>query len=801
MPNNPVQVVLRPEQYMKRPDGGGGGAAKDFFDGRNAEFARHKDRLLKEVGAIQDKLKTVKGTDVAYVKVKLQSAALAKSHRPLQVLFKPNEFPLVGTGSLGEMYFEVTLKSLQSAAAGIVKAETELTRRNSHDELVATSARSEVGAIETISMPSASDKRRFDERAAVYQFAEHPSARYLAIELFIDEAGFGEERALRPEARTALKKFRAKLSEFAPGLSVWTSGQEWKTVHLTVLKFSDELATSTRLPKVLGSVLSFLDDSPLVRQISLGPVVRHAATARPTATAAQLKALPVPRSGTRYPVVGIVDGGVSTHPSIAAWSAGTTGFMNQKEADREHGTFIAGLLVNGEGFNPGQPLESEPCKYFDFDLFSADEEMFKTNYPQGFIDMMGQLDTELRDNKPEGLRVINVSLTPQKLTDPSSYGWTAAMLDELADRHDVIFVISAGNLEGQFVRPRWPGDPTRALQLVASYPYQGDDRVYEPGESARNLTVGALELFSAGATRPARYTRRGPATSAGIKPDFAHIGGCVVTGQPLTSLAPGGGTTQWDGTSFSAPMVAKTLALLNHQISGEQPREVLLALMYHFAQMPKVLDHKNLKSVSKDFAGFGMPAMNSEMLSTDDHAITLIFTDYLPEQMEMSFDFDWPARLIVNGKTRGKVTLSIVYSPPLESEHKSEFARVNLDAYLRQEIVDEETGEVSYKGRLTQEQAGHLERTLIMHGAKWWPVKHYGRSFKSLSGSSRWRLVVDSLTRAGTPFPRQGVRFAVVLTIADPDGTAPVFASMRQALITAGVGIQDIRTVTRVRAR
>ena len=48
MAHNPVQVVLNTEQYMKRPEGGGGGSAKDFFEGRDNEFVKHREKLLRD---------------------------------------------------------------------------------------------------------------------------------------------------------------------------------------------------------------------------------------------------------------------------------------------------------------------------------------------------------------------------------------------------------------------------------------------------------------------------------------------------------------------------------------------------------------------------------------------------------------------------------------------------------------------------------------------------------------------------------------------------------------------------------
>lgn len=798
MANNPVQVVLNIDQYMKQPEGGGGGGATDFFEGRDAEFVRHRTKLLREFQAVREGLPAK--ALVGFVKVKLQAAALAKSHRPMHAIFKESSFPLVGTGGLGELYFEVTPEALPKVEDVIKKAEDRVTKRNRKDELVPSTARSEVGAIKSVTLPGAEDKRRFTVDDAITYFYERPAGRYLAVELFIHEGAFADELEERPGARKALSDFRRKLDKLASGIKVWRSGEEWKSVHLTVLQFPAQLPSRKELSLTLETIVDFLDASPLVRRYSLGPVLMQTATGERVPHSKTVN-FPVPLEGEDYPIVGIVDGGVSGIGPVAKWSAGSIKYMRQANSERDHGSFIAGLLVNGHNFNPGQPGESGPCKFFDYDLYCEDETKFKANFAGGFVDMMRQLDAQLA-SKPESMRIINLSLNPEVLADVNGYSYMAAILDEIADKHDVIFVVSAGNLRDTLLRDRWPADATPALQQIASYPHFGADRVFVPGETARNITVGAFELFDEGRTRPALYTRRGPATSAGIKPDFAHVGGCEATRRPLVSADTAGGSRIWQGTSFATPMVAKSLAHLNHRIAGPKPRELLMALMYHFAQMPASLDDKLLKDVSKDFAGFGLPSNVDSMLMSDDHAITLVFTDTLKRGLELSFDFSWPQALFdqVSEKRRGDVALTIAYSPPLDWQHQAEFARVNLDAYLRQETIDRE-GEIHYKGRLKSEHSGSLEKNLIEHGAKWWPVKHYRKRFKRLGGTANWRLVVDSLTRAGALYPVEGVKFAVVLTISDPEGKAPVFASMRQGLLSTGIQLRDVRTATQVRAR
>jgi len=803
--NNPVQIVLKTDQYMKLPEGGGGGGTKDFFEGRDNDFAKHKQHLLKQVDSIRSTLAaSATNQQIGFVKVRLQSTALAKSHRPMEVLFKPKSLPLVGSGALGELYFEVTPSTLDSVAGAIEKAELKVTKRDNKNKLKASSARSEAGAVEDIALPTLKDKRAFSIDDAQNHFKRWPSARYFTVELFVDETTLGDAMDERLEARRALRTFRKDLQCLSTKLNIWTSTLEWKALHITTVQFPPEVMRSGEYNGLLAKVMVLLDQSPLVRRYALGASVsRGSQTAQVVAqNKAHRAQIPQPQAGIAYPVVGIVDAGVSRSPEISAWSAGALDYMREPDSERDHGTFIAGLLINGAAFNPGQPIETDPCRFFDFDLFSEDHNKLEENFEQGFLGMMRQLDVQLSALKQVGLRVINLSLNPEEMTDQNGYSPYAAILDQIADKHDVIFVISAGNLEGSEVRDRWPDSATPALQQLVSYRPLGADRLYVPGETARNLTIGAFEPVDAnGRTRPARYSRRGPATAAGIKPDFAHIGGCVAGSMPLCSIDHTCSIAPSEGTSYAAPLVAKTLALLDQRIEGRHPRELLMALMYHFAKMPALLDDKLLKDVCKDFAGFGMPAPVDDMLATDDSAITLIFQDTLPPGMELSFDFAWPAVLIEDGVTRGDVHLTIAYSPPLDRLHQAEFARVNLDVYLRQEQIDEDSGAIRYKGRLKPDHAGKMEKNLIAHGAKWWPVKHHGRSFVKLQGTSNWRLVVDSLTRAGANYPQEGVKFAVVLTISDPKREAPVFASTRQALLRSGVNLINVRTAARARAQ
>ncbi|NJM39881.1 MAG: hypothetical protein HC853_03445 [Anaerolineae bacterium] len=230
----------------------------------------------------------------------------------------------------------------------------------------------------------------------------------------------------------------------------------------------------------------------------------------------------------------------------------------------------------------------------------------------------------------------------------------------------------------------------------------------------------------------------------------------------------------------------------------------LVALLVHHASLPHPFKADEVAGLARDLVGFGLPTNASSILEGDDHQITLVFAGRLMHEKQLTFNFTWPDVLTdADGQCRGHARLTLVTSPPLDYRYNAELVRVNVSARLQQAV---DGGK--WKGQLheTYLPIGGDEATYeyerIEHGFKWSPVKTYGRDIpKGIGKSSSWRLVVDYLTRANEPFPSAGVPFTVILTIADPGETAPVFNAMRQTLQSLGIQITDIRTAARVVAR
>ena len=90
--SNPVQVILKSEQYKNIPEKMGGGSNTDFYADRDEDFKRHKNKLISEADHVQEQLMS-SGYSVGLVKVELNSQALAKSHRPVISLFPSDKAP------------------------------------------------------------------------------------------------------------------------------------------------------------------------------------------------------------------------------------------------------------------------------------------------------------------------------------------------------------------------------------------------------------------------------------------------------------------------------------------------------------------------------------------------------------------------------------------------------------------------------------------------------------------------------------------------------------------------------------
>jgi hypothetical protein len=775
----------------------GGGRNKDFYAGRDGEFANHKASMDRDLASIQDELRAT-GLHAAVAHVQLQSEGWAKSHRPMQKLFKPELTPLVGVSDLGELLVEVTVDGIQAIRNVVESAEPE-TRlvEDNHGRPVPkpSRVRSEVGALKRLRLHDATDRRKFSAIDAADWFRTHQAGDGYLLQLFeapnSDHVRFpGEYERLESSLQQLSQPVRLEILD-----GWWSdSGFVWAALEA-------ESRTSAELQEL---ILAVLDDQPLVRRVWLPPSVATESTPMFTVFDEADGELLPPSPGQSYAAVGVIDTGIA-EGVLDRWVVGRTEIVDSSLQDLSHGTFIGGLLADGGSINPHETMTEEPCQIFDLGLHITNQTIASGVYRRGLLDLIQQLDFELSAARDVGVRVFNMSLAVEELVEDDTYSPYAAAIDAIADKHDVLFVLPTGNLDEALHRPIWPTSPEAVLEMLATYRYAGQDRMYKPAESLRSITVGALEPPSGHESeRPTTYSRRGPGVGFVAKPDLAHIGGSAANGDltGLYSVDLLGHRISGCGTSYAAPLVAKSLARLDYLIEGTVERETLVALEVHGAVQPSCLESKKLRSVVRDMVGHGVPSPAADALTSDDSSITLVFTALMATRKELGFEFAWPAQLTdSNGRCRGDVNMTLVYRPPLDVNAGSEAVRVNLEAFLRQEKVDDDTGEITLEGFFKSDGPAAYERERVREGQKWAPIKRWHRRTgrTGVGNSSQWKLVVEPLARAGEALPPEGIPFTVVLTISDPSGSAPIFDEMRRALLANHVELSDIRVAQRLR--
>lgn len=837
MANQPVQVVTNPQQLRApRTPNRPVKAGTDFFEGQDELFGQHRDGLVASLEAVDQALSSTSWVarygDWAHIKVSMSRRAIAKSHRPQKQIFPSKWTPHVGTDGIGEPIFAVTSTSIRHVIDVLnsiaVDVPTRLNRRTGEMEANPSRARCEASAIERIELWTVSDRRNFSAADAAAWLDRADSGNGYLVTFFQLSSASRDPSLVEGQRRSfrELQDALGRLSVEAQGRSRIGQGAGGM-VSVGLLEMGQKsrvnlgLATSPIGAKVVSTgkrqasiarheeLLSALDSHPLVRSIALPPVLM----------ANESAPLPVEELSLNFAVdaaesvpsrVGVIDGGLSD--VLGDWVIERWGQVATSDRDESHGTFIGGLLAFPGHFNPSF-LSQLPngCELVDVDVLPSDPGAtgvaFGRYYPNGVIDFMDEIESAVTDIRSRlDVRVFNFSLNFIAPGDSGRYGYAAQRLDQIAYDADVIFVVSAGNLAPSEQRPEWSKDAALAIGSIAR---DGGALISEPAESLYNISVSALnppELKNSIAYGFSRYSRRGPGLRGATKPDFAHVGGSG-TAEPngelgLYSLEADGSLSSNAGTSFAAPLVARSLADLDQAIEGDVPREVLLALLVHYSQAPRLYRAASVLPIARDLIGFGVPLSAHEMLERPDSEVVLVVQSTVLPKEEHTLTFSWPDALTDGGKCRGYARLTVVARPVLAYEHGDERVRVNIDAKLMQQQADG-----GFRSALTAVNAPRSnktpqsERELMMEASKWQVVKSFDQTFRGRGSSSTWKLLVEYLTRAEEDMPDVGVEFAAVLTIADERGSAPIFQQMRQHLGDLGVRTDDLRTSVSTRIR
>ena len=526
-----------------------------------------------------------------------------------------------------------------------------------------------------------------------------------------------------------------------------------------------------------------------------------------------------------YPTVGVLDTGIAGNDYLKDWklSDDFTSYPDEYK-DQSHGTFVSGIIEYGDELN-GKSYTSLP----GVNLFDA------TVYPDVkkqaiYVDDLVEHIREAIERN-NNIKVWNLSLGTRDESSLDEFSDFGMALDNIQDENNVLIIKSAGNCTNfQYQLPK--------------------GRISKSADSVRSVVVGSLADKQgtndyAEPDTPSPFTRVGPGPSSIIKPDLVFYGGnagmdigtLCTTGVP--SFTPDGKIAYNVGTSFSTPWVSRMAAELSFLMNEEFDPLLIRTLLIHNAKYPSGCSMNMADKVKQ--MGFGMPSSVNDMLYNSSDEITLILRDTLEKGsfIEM-FDFPFPPSLIdENGYFCGQIILTLVTKSLIDDKQAGEYCQSNIDVFFGtyETEKDRDTSKPMIKNAKGIDEAHNVlldncyssrakgvyprtgferECTLVKYGKKFHPVKKYAIDLSDMTPSNKerilgkdrkWYLKIEGLYR---DFIEQdsiinnyqlSQEYCLLLTIRDPNGTAPVYDEVAQQLdyknfVHHNINIRNVVTIT-----
>lgn len=294
-------------------------------------------------------------------------------------------------------------------------------------------------------------------------------------------------------------------------------------------------------------------------------------------------------------------------------------------------------------------------------------------------------------NSFEGTRIFNMSINsynPCRLNHMSQW---ASAIDKLMYEQDILFILSAGNLERETNQTTKPGikDHIIAGRNYPDFLLEGSSRIGNPAQSCFALTVGSVchDVFDTPLKRsfgerddPSSFSRTGLGLWDMIKPDVVEYGGDFAieknTNPNLSyeaSISPelvkstyGGGKGVGNdtvGTSFAAPKVAYIAAHLQRLFPSESSI-LYRALIAQSARLPdRIFSNPSIEDIRH--YGYGIPDLK-RATENSEQRITFIASGKLAAKQADIYSVKIPDLLRSPGQEYNvliEVTLSFVAKP------------------------------------------------------------------------------------------------------------------------------------------
>lgn len=741
-----LMVAPRKEDFKNNTSGGKTVFFETFTDKLRDDISNQCNILKNEFNIKSSKYKEVP----VIGKVIMKDKAIAKSHKPNE-LFSNNTCPMVGMGKLNEIYIKVTESGLQK-----LQEEIKITK--------AKKKMAEMTKIEKIELYSSKDSIKIN-----LSNIQEP----LKIKLF--------DYRNEEENQKNVKSFLEVVHELGLENDI-EKLEAYKTMQIYLLKCKDinkiQILSEYQGIKSIDIFQKYSVTNPKLKDID----------------DMNLK-FPKPVEGKEYPIIGLIDSGISEENQIInPWIYKREELVPKEYQNNSHATFIAGVMLFGNSLNFDTDGVQEPgFKILDVAAIpNSDEDFGPTDDISEEVFLEG-IETIMKKYSDK-VKVWNMSLGTNKKVNEIISDF-AIELDRIQDEYGVQIFIAAGNYEDNI--REWPVNS------------EHDDRVTTPADSIRGIVVGsiALDNGSVNKNEPSPFSRKGPGANFINKPDIVDYGGNIntdysINGCGIVSFDVNGNYIEGIGTSYSTPFATVKYQNVLNNINNPEAMELSKALLIHSCVNPMT---KSIEIENEDmkYIGFGIAENKlEEILKCDNSKVTIIIQGKIKtgEHIEIE-DIPYPQSLYKNGKWYGSILATLLYNPILDSREGQEYCRSNIDFSMGLHRLNKKTGELEYSGQVPIEKRWDekYETSRVENGAKWAPIKRHFRKIKNGIVGQDWKIRLDCTNRNNVGSLEQ--KFILIVTIDSENTETDIYTEMVRGLRNQGFSINNLQLRSDVKIR